>query len=278
VRLVRYAHDGNVRLGIEEAESGLVRPTDFEDARALAAAGTRPTATGKAVTPDRLLAPIERPGKIFGSGVNFASHLDENPAGVLPQQPGFFSKLPSSVIGPSEPIVIPSPERLVDYEDELAIVIGTTARNVRKEDALGHVLGYTIVHDVSARDLQFAGDMVLGKGLDSFCPMGPAIVTVDELGDASGLELETHVNGERLQHGNTSSWLFDVATLVEFLSRHVTLDPGDVITTGTPAGVGTFRQPQRYLAPGDEVTVSIERIGRLTNPVVAGWKERKVHA
>jgi 2-keto-4-pentenoate hydratase/2-oxohepta-3-ene-1,7-dioic acid hydratase in catechol pathway len=269
MRLVRYRHAGSEHVGIE-AETAIL-PTRFGDMIELIRSGERPKPVGEAILPERILAPIARPGKIFGSGVNFLSHLDENPSGVLPEQPGFFSKLPSSVVGPGESIVIPTPERQVDYEVELAIVVGAPARRVPRERALEYVLGYTIVHDVSARDLQFKGDMVLGKGLDTFCPMGPAIVTVDELGDASNLELTTYLNGERMQQGNTSQWLFDVATLVEFLSSHLTLEPGDVITTGTPAGVGTFRKPPVYLKPGDEVTVEVEGIGRLTNPVLAGW-------
>lgn len=269
MRLVRYDDGAGSRIGIED-ERG-VSPTRFADVVELVLSGDTPESAGEPVQPDRILAPVRRPGKIFGSGVNFRSHLEENPSGVLPEQPGFFSKLPSSVVGPGDPIVIPAPERQVDYEVELAIVVGRAARAVPAARALEHVLGYTIVHDVSARDLQFAGDMVLGKGLDTFCPMGPAIVTVDELGDASELELATYVNGERMQHGSTSQWLFGVATLVEFLSAHVTLEPGDVITTGTPAGVGTFREPPVYLRPGDEVSVEVEGIGRLTNPVTAGW-------
>jgi 2-keto-4-pentenoate hydratase/2-oxohepta-3-ene-1,7-dioic acid hydratase in catechol pathway len=269
MRIVRYRDATGDRLGIEH-ESGLL-PTRFADVASLVAAGGRVEPDGSVTRPTRLLAPVRRPGKIFGSGVNFRSHLEENPGAVLPRQPSFFSKLPSSVIGPDDPIVLPAPDRSVDYEVELGIVVGAPARNVEREQALDHILGYTIVHDVSARDLQFAGDIVLGKGLDTFCPMGPAIVTVDELGDASALDLATYVNGERLQHGNTSEWIFDVRTIVEFLSAHVTLETGDVITTGTPAGVGYFRQPQVYLQSGDIVTVEVEGIGQLTNPVVAGW-------
>jgi 2-keto-4-pentenoate hydratase/2-oxohepta-3-ene-1,7-dioic acid hydratase in catechol pathway len=270
VRLVRYRHHGSEFVGIE-TESGVI-PTQFADMVELIGSGQRPEPIGESIEPERILAPIARPGKIFGSGINFRSHLDENPAGVLPDEPGFFSKLPSAVVGPGDPIVIPTPEREVDYEVELAIVIGAACRRVPSARAFEHVFGYTIVHDVSARDLQFKeGGLTLGKGLDTFCPMGPAIVTVDELGDASSLELATHLNGERMQHVSTSDWLFGVATMVEFLSVHVTLEPGDVITTGTPAGVGTFRNPPIYLRPGDEVTVEVERIGRLTNPVLAGW-------
>jgi 2-keto-4-pentenoate hydratase/2-oxohepta-3-ene-1,7-dioic acid hydratase in catechol pathway len=269
MRLVRYRHQGHEGVGIE-TEAG-VAPTRFDDMIELIESGETPEPTGDPLTPERILAPIARPRKIFGSGVNFRSHQEENPEAVLPTQPGFFSKLPSSVVGTGDAIVVPTPEQLVDYEVEVVIVVGAAARRVPRERALEHVFGYSVVNDVSARDLQFAGDIVLGKGLDTFCPLGPAIVTVDELGDASDLELATYVNGEQLQHGNTDDWLFDVGTIVEFLSSYVTLEAGDVITTGTPAGVAAFRDPPPYLRPGDEVTVEVSRIGRLTNPVVAGW-------
>lgn len=270
MRVVRYTDAGRHGLGIETDDGVLPVEatclTEIVDDVVIASSG------GRTLHPDRILAPIDRPGKILGSGVNFRGHLEENPKGVLPTVPEFFSKLPSSVIGPGDPIVIPHPDRKVDYEVELAIVIGSTTRNVTREQALEYVFGYTIVHDVSARDLQFQPNGVtLGKGLDSFCPIGPAVVTVDELGDASGLELATYLNGERVQAGNTSAWLFGVATIVEYLSSMVTLEPGDIVTTGTPAGVGCFRSPELYLQPGDEVTVEVEGIGRLTNPVVAGW-------
>lgn len=269
MRLVRYRHQGHEGVGIET--EGGVAPTRFDDMIELIESGETPEPTGDPIEPERILAPIARPRKIFGSGVNFRSHQQENPKAVLPTQPGFFSKLPSSVVGTGDPIVVPTPERLVDYEVELVIVVGATARRVPRERALEHVFGYSVVNDVSARDLQFAGDIVLGKGLDSFCPFGPAIVTVDEVGDASNLELATYVNGEQLQQGNTDDWLFDVGTMIEFLSSHLTLEAGDVITTGTPAGVAAFRDPAPYLRPGDEVVVEVSGIGRLTNQVVAGW-------
>ena len=271
MRIVRYRDERDSGLAVETA-SGL-RRTQFATVTDAVASSEPLRPDGAVGASAKVLAPVARPGKIFGSGVNFKGHLEENPAGVLPEQPGFFSKLPSSVIDPGDPIVIPSPESQVDWEVELAIVVGKTARSVDRKRALDHVFGYTIVHDVSARDLQFAGDIVLAKGLDSFCPMGPAIVTVEELGEASGLELATYVNGARMQQGTTADWLFDVPTIIEFLSARLTLEPGDVITTGTPAGVGAFRSPQVYLQPGDEVTVEVEGIGRLTNPVVAGWED-----
>lgn len=271
MKLVRYLRDGDLRVGIDTGSG--IAPTRFSSVLELIASGGAPEPAGDPVEPDRTLAPIARPGKILGSGVNFQGHLDENPNGVLPQEPEFFSKLPSSVVGPGDPIVIPVPERQVDYEVELAIVIGRVARDVPRERALEHVFGYTIVHDVSARDLQFRNmGLTLGKGLDTFCPMGPAIVTVDEFGDASGLELASYLNGQRVQQGNTSQWLFGVERIVEFLSSQLTLEPGDLVTTGTPAGVGFFRRPQLFLSPGDQVTVEVEGVGRLTNPVVGAWQ------
>lgn len=270
MRLVRYQADGASRVGIESVEG--IFPTRFSDTIELIRSGGQPEPSSNPVRPERLLAPIGRPGKIFGSGINFRGHLDENPDGVLPTKPGFFSKLPSSVIGPDEEIVIPAPERQLDFEVEVGIVVGAAARSVPRERALEHVFGYTVLNDVSARDLQFGGgDIVLGKGLDTFCPMGPRLVTVDELGDAAGLRLATYLNGVQMQEGNTSDWLFDVATLIEFLSSYLTLEPGDVITTGTPAGVGFFREPQVFMQPGDRVRVEVDRIGALENDVISGW-------
>jgi 2-keto-4-pentenoate hydratase/2-oxohepta-3-ene-1,7-dioic acid hydratase in catechol pathway len=160
----------------------------------------------------------------------------------------------------------------VDYEVELAIVIGKTTRGVAREEALNHVFGYTVVNDVSARDVQFRDNqMTTGKGFDTFCPLGPEIVLTDEIPDPQALRVASYVNGERRQSSPTSDMLFDVATLIAFYAQHITFYPGDIITTGTPAGVGTFRKPPLYLRPGDSVTVEVDAIGRLTNPVTAGW-------
>jgi 2-keto-4-pentenoate hydratase/2-oxohepta-3-ene-1,7-dioic acid hydratase in catechol pathway len=223
------------------------------------------------VQPDRLLAPL-RPGKILCSGVNYASHSEENPDAVMPTEPFFFSKLPSAVVGPGEPIVIPRPETKTDYEVELAMVIGRRARGLSEASALDSVFGWTILHDVSARDIQFKDNQItLGKNPDTFSPLGPEVVTTDEFGDWSKAHVSTTLNGETKQSSPTSEMLFTPARLLEFLTALVTLEPGDVVTTGTPAGVGTFRKPPVYLKPGDEVTVSVDRIGDLTNPVVAGW-------
>jgi 2-keto-4-pentenoate hydratase/2-oxohepta-3-ene-1,7-dioic acid hydratase in catechol pathway len=234
-------------------------------------AARRALETGEAVVPDRLLAPL-RPGKILCSGVNYASHADENPDAVLPTEPFFFSKLPSAVIGPGEPIVIPRPETKTDYEVELAMVLGQRLKHASAESAVDAVFGWTILHDVSARDVQFKdAQITLGKNPDTFAPIGPEIVTTDELGNPSKLRVWTTLNGETMQDSSTSEQLFPPGRLLEFLTALVTLEPGDVVTTGSPAGVGCFRDPPVYLQPGDEVTVSVEGIGSLTNPVVAGW-------
>jgi 2-keto-4-pentenoate hydratase/2-oxohepta-3-ene-1,7-dioic acid hydratase in catechol pathway len=228
----------------------------------------------EAVRPDRLLAPIPRPGKLLFSGVNYRSHKDENPDGVLPTKPGFFSKLPSSVIAPGEEIRIPREDAQTDYEVELAVVIGRTASRVSREEALDYVFGYTVTNDLSERVVQMAeGQITLGKGFDTFCPMGPSIVLTDEIPDPSTLTVSSYVNGERRQFASTSEFLFDVPTYIAYISRWVTLEPGDVLGTGTPAGVGYFVKPfgAGFLKPGDVVDVEVERIGRISNPVVAGW-------
>jgi 5-carboxymethyl-2-hydroxymuconate isomerase len=188
-----------------------------------------------------------------------------------PERPLVFAKLRTSVIGPDEAIRIPSAlTDQVDWEVELAAVIGTRMRRVAAEDALAGVLGYTIANDVSARDLQFSdGQWVRAKSLDGFCPLGPVVVSADEIGDPQRLALKTVVNGETMQDSSTEEMLFGVAELIEFCSRSFTLEPGDVILTGTPWGCGEFMDPRRSLQPGDEVEVSIEAIGSLANPVVA---------
>jgi 2,4-diketo-3-deoxy-L-fuconate hydrolase len=228
-------------------------------------------AGGEPVAGARIEAPI-RPGKILCSGVNYANHAEENPNAVMPEEPFFFSKLPSAVIGPGEPIRIPRATTLTDYEVELSMVIGKRGYRIPEERALEHVFGWTILHDVSARDVQFKDmQITLGKNPDTFSPIGPEIVTADELGDWSTLRLSTTLNGDVMQDAPTSTMLFSPARLLAFLTDLITLEPGDVVTTGSPAGVGFFRHPPVYLKPGDVVTVSVDRIGELTNPVEAGW-------
>ncbi|MGH2945553.1 MAG: fumarylacetoacetate hydrolase family protein [Solirubrobacteraceae bacterium] len=219
-----------------------------------------------------LAAPLPGPSKLLFCGVNYASHMEENPATVLPEEPFFFAKLPSAIVGPGEPIVMPYPECELDYEVELAVVIGRRARHVERDRVLEHVFGYTLVNDVSARDVQFRNAQItLGKNFDTFCPIGPAVVPVAEMPSLDAVRVRTTVNGDVRQDAGASEMLFGVPELVSRLSQVMTLEPGDVVTTGTPAGVGCFRRPPAYLRPGDVVAVEADGVGRLENPVVAGW-------
>jgi 2-keto-4-pentenoate hydratase/2-oxohepta-3-ene-1,7-dioic acid hydratase in catechol pathway len=221
---------------------------------------------GRPIAGAQLLAPVRRPGKVVAIGRNYREHADEE--GVdAPSAPLIFAKWPSSIIGPGADIRWdPALTAQVDYEAELAVVIGREARGVAVADALTHVLGYTCLNDVSARDLQFGdGQWTRGKSLDTFCPMGPVLVTADEVGDPQALAIECRVNGEVLQRSSTSAMYFGVAEIISHCSMAFTLEPGDVIATGTPGGVGIFRDPPILLADGDVVEVTIERIGTLRN-------------
>jgi 2-keto-4-pentenoate hydratase/2-oxohepta-3-ene-1,7-dioic acid hydratase in catechol pathway len=213
-----------------------------------------------------LLAPVPRPGKIVAIGRNYREHAAEE--GVEPPSaPLIFAKWPSSVVGPGAEVRWdPALSAKVDYEAELAVVIGRTARRVPVETALDHVFGYTCLNDVSARDIQFGdGQWVRGKSLDTFCPMGPAVVTADEIGDPQDLAIACIVGDERVQDARTSAMYFGVAEIISYCSMSFTLEPGDIIATGTPAGVGVFRDPPRFLGDGDIMAVEIEGIGRLEN-------------
>jgi 2-keto-4-pentenoate hydratase/2-oxohepta-3-ene-1,7-dioic acid hydratase in catechol pathway len=216
----------------------------------------------------RLIAPL-RPGKVVAIGLNYLDHIREA-AMERPARPLVFAKFPSSVIGPGEPIRIDrSLTQRVDWEVELAVVVGRRMRDVPEGDALAHVFGYTVGNDVSARDLQFGdGQWVRGKSLDTFCPLGPVVVTPDELPDPQTLGLRTRVNGETVQDSSTAEMVFGVAELLAFCSRSFTLEPGDVVLTGTPWGCGEFMDPQRSLAGGDVVEVEVDGIGTLRNEVV----------
>lgn len=214
--------------------------------------------------------PIIRPGKIVAIGLNYLDHIRETGL-ARPSAPLLFAKFPSTVIGNGDRIQIDeSITRRVDWEVELAVVIGETARRVSEAEALEYVYGYTVSNDVSARDLQFAdGQWIRGKNLDTFCPLGPVIVTRDEIDDPQTLGLWTKVNGEEVQRSNTSEMVFTVRQLIAYISRHLTLFPGDVILTGTPWGCGEFSSPQRFLRSGDVVETAVEGIGVLANPVVS---------
>jgi 2-keto-4-pentenoate hydratase/2-oxohepta-3-ene-1,7-dioic acid hydratase in catechol pathway len=249
-------------------------PTALQRARqALAFAGKHPK-RGQAFSYDpakvKLLAPIPRPGKIFCSGLNYRSHVEENPGATFLADPRFFVKTSSAVIGPGDAIRWPGAKFEVDYEVELAVVIGRTARRLTQDNALRHIFGYTILHDVSARWVQFKDkNEDMGKNFDTFAPMGPCVVTADEIPDPAGLRLSLRLNGQLMQDRTNGDWCFPLPRLLEWLTMGITLEPGDVVSTGTPAGIGFFRRPQVFLKPGDVCELEIEKIGRLMNPVVA---------
>ncbi|MDP8904560.1 MAG: fumarylacetoacetate hydrolase family protein [Chloroflexota bacterium] len=213
-----------------------------------------------------LLPPVPRPGKIVAVGVNYRSHAEEQNR-EPPASPVIFAKFPSAVVAHGVDVCWdPQLTQAVDFEAELAVVIGRTARHVDEAAGLDHVLGYACLNDVSARDLQYADrQFTRAKSLDTFCPLGPALVTADEVGDPQALAIRSFVNGELMQSASTAEMIFGVARLVSFCSAAFSLDPGDVIATGTPAGVGWFREPRRMLRDGDEVVIEIERVGRLVN-------------
>ena len=293
MRIVRY--QAGDRIGCGVWVGGRVYDTGLPDTLDLIRAGdagleqARRAVDGVPVAIDRLLAPLANPGKIFGSGVNYRSHGDEEPGYVFPDEIVYdFIKVASAIVGPGADIVLPPTDDViqrspggaatfsehgfaVDYEVELGVVIGRTARHVRSEDALDHILGYTVFNDVGARSVQFHnGQRDLAKNFDTFCPMGPMIVTRDELPDWEAIRIESRVNGELRQSALAGDMIASPSAAVEWLSSIITLDPGDCLMTGTPAGCGTFMVPPRFLRPGDVVTVSASGIGDLTNRVVAG--------
>ena len=213
-------------------------------------------------------APVPRPRKIICIGLNYRDHAAESKM-PIPERPIIFSKFSTAVIAPGEPVVLPSTSEQVDYEAELAVVIGRRAKHVKAEDAYNYVLGYTAFNDVSARDFQFAdGQWQRGKSCDTFAPMGQTIVTTDQIPDPHKLSIKLVLNGQTMQDSNTDQLIFGVPALIEFLTQSITLEPGDVIATGTPPGVGFARTPPVFLKPGDQMEVLIEGMGGLGNPVV----------
>ncbi len=263
-------HEGELRLAAPEGVRlrALIESPELLDGEA----------AGAAVDRSALAAPL-RPGKVVAIGLNYRDHVRETGMD-MPERPLVFAKFPSSVIGPGSPIPIdPTLTERVDWEVELAVVIGRRARRVSRDEALDFVFGYTVANDVSARDVQFAdGQWTRGKSFDGFCPLGPLVVTADEVPDPQQLELETRVNGEVMQKSSTSEMVFGVRELIEFCSASFTLEPGDVILTGTPWGCGEFMDPPRSLHPGDEVVASVQGVGVLVNPVVAAGEHWREHA
>jgi len=217
----------------------------------------------------QLLAPVPRPPKLICVGLNYRDHAAEARQ-EIPKVPTIFAKFSNVVIGPGQPIVLPRNSRKPDYEAEFAFVIGTGGRHIPSYEWKQHVFGYTIINDVSARDFQMAtSQWMIGKTFDTFAPMGPYLVSADEIADPHALDIWLELNGERLQSSNTRELIFKIPALVEFLSSVVTLEPGDVVSTGTPAGVGFIRKPPRFLKAGEECVIGVEGIGELRNPVVA---------
>jgi len=216
-----------------------------------------------------LLAPVPRPGKIVAVGRNYADHAKET--GVDPfEKPRIISKLPSSAVGHGATVKRPAAVRKLDFEAELAVVIGEFASRVPRASALEVVAGYTALNDISAREFQLdvsPPQTTFAKSMDGFCPMGPWLVTKDEIPDPQALDVACFVNGEAMQRGRTADMIFPVDRLIEYVTQYMTLEPGDVIATGTPAGVGAFRKPPVWLEPGDRVRVEISRIGVLENPI-----------
>ena len=217
----------------------------------------------------RLRPPVPRPGKIICVGLNYLDHVGET-GRAIPEYPVLFTKFAEALIGPSDPIVLPAESTQVDYEGELAVVIGRAGRRIAAEDGLAHVAGYAIANDVTMRDFQYKTHQWLqGKAWEASTPLGPWLVTPDEVGDPSALELRLSIGDRVLQQASTAQMMFDVPTLIAHISTFVTLQPGDVILTGTPGGVGFRREPQVFLAPGDRVRVEIAGLGALENAVVA---------
>ncbi|MGF1470635.1 MAG: fumarylacetoacetate hydrolase family protein [Rubrobacteraceae bacterium] len=274
MKLVMYSvGGGEARVGL--LEDGRVRPFAREETRMTdliwEGAGHEPGGgEGVAVEEVELHPPISNPAKIIGIGLNYEDHAQETGADI-PEKPIVFAKYPNTLTGPGSPIVIPKITEQADYEAELAVVIGRRARHVEAGDALEYVFGYMNANDVSSRDLQFSegGQWTRSKSIDTFAPIGPYLVTEDEIEDPQELSVKCTLNGEIVQDGTTEKMIFSVAEIVSFLSTGMTLEPGDIILTGTPPGVGAARDPQVFLKDGDEVSIEIEGLGTLTNPVRA---------
>jgi 2-keto-4-pentenoate hydratase/2-oxohepta-3-ene-1,7-dioic acid hydratase in catechol pathway len=275
MKLVSFsAADGKVRPGASIENKKVVDLSGkFGDTLAVITAGVSAADEGAsktfAMSDVRLHAPLGNPPRVFAIGLNYRDHAKESEMEV-PKTPVVFFKLTTSIVGPGESIVLPKNSTEPDYEAELAFVIGKGGYRIPASAWREHVYGYTIVNDVSARDVQFAtSQWSMSKSFPTFCPMGPAIVTADEIADPHALSIGLSIDGEVLQNSNTRELVFGIPQLIEHLSSITPLLPGDVVSTGTPPGVGLGRTPKRWLKPGEMVTVTIEGLGALTNPVVA---------
>jgi 2-keto-4-pentenoate hydratase/2-oxohepta-3-ene-1,7-dioic acid hydratase in catechol pathway len=283
MRFVTYALPGGPALAgaVVEDRVHCLQPAGFGRILDVAAGGAEalaairsylvPAPAAAAIPLDSvtLFAPIPKPPKIICVGLNYRDHAAEAKQ-AIPPVPTIFSKFGTALTAPGAPIVLPNNSRQPDYEAEFAVVIGTGGRHIPAAEWRAHVFGYTCINDVSARDFQgMTTQWLMGKTFDTFCPMGPWITTADEIEDPHQLDITCEINGEVLQSSNTRHMIFKIPALIEFLSSVFTLEPGDVISTGTPAGVGFARRPQRWLRPGDEVVVRVQGLGELRNPVVA---------
>lgn len=283
MRLVSYGNAGQERLGalvdngnkildLNKADASIPSCAiaflkgDF-GAKAKAAIAAAPASATVATSSVRLGAPIPKPGQIICIGLNYKDHADEQ-GHAYPASPLLFGKSPMAACGPNDAVIYPEGVEQLDYEVELGVVIGKTAKKVSAADALSYVAGYCVFHDVSARCCQFGDKQWFrGKSFDTFAPFGPALVTPDEVGDVHALKLTCKVNGELRQNGSTSNLIHRVEKVIEYITRGITLQPGDVIATGTPAGVGVFLKPPKLLKKGDVVELEVEKLGKIINTI-----------
>jgi 2-keto-4-pentenoate hydratase/2-oxohepta-3-ene-1,7-dioic acid hydratase in catechol pathway len=282
MRLITFEVEGRLSPGLLLDDVVLdLGPSGYSSALEFIEGGAKSLAVAKQVLSNppasikfplaavRLRAPIPKPRKLICVGLNYRDHAAET-GQEIPPVPTIFNKFATAVISPGDQIILPKVSKSPDYEAEFAFVIGQGGRNIPAERWQEHVFGYTIVNDVSARDYQRAtSQWLMGKTFDTFAPMGPWIVTADEIADPHALDISMTINGEVLQNSNTRNLIFKIPDLISFLSSVFTLEPGDVISTGTPAGVGAARKPPRFLKAGDECVVRISEIGELRNPVIA---------
>lgn len=287
MKLVTFSLSGQSRLGVLRADGAIADVSRADsgipaDMREFLAGGEalrqRAESVAGGIAAEYVLdtqtahigPPIPHPDKILCIGVNYKDHIEETNS-ETPEHPVVFSKYSNTIIGPGDAIHLPAISEMVDYEAEFAVVMGRTARNVAKADALDYVGGYTILNDVSARDFQKrTSQWTIGKSFDTFAPIGPVLVTPDEIPDPHTLDIKLRLNGVEMQSSNTAQLLFNVNALIEDITAAITLQPGDIISTGTPGGVGMARDPQVLLKPGDEIEVEVEGIGVLRNPVIQG--------
>ena len=275
MKLVSFSTaDGPIRPGVLFDETRTIldlSPGGFSSTLDVIAQGRTSTLAAERVSLDKakLHAPLSKPPRIFAIGLNYRDHAKESGM-EIPTTPVVFFKLPTAIVGPGEAIVLPKNSTQPDYEAEFAFVIGKGGYRIPASAWRDHVYGYTIVNDVSARDVQFSSTQwSMSKSFPTFCPLGPAIVTADEIADPHALDISLSIDGEVLQHSNTRELVFKIPDLIAYLSSITPLLPGDIVSTGTPPGVGLGRNPKRWLKPGETVTITIEGLGSLTNPVVA---------